>query len=257
MKLYREQAVVLRTVRLGEADRIVSLLTFGRGKVRAVAKGIRKTTSRVGGRLEPMSHVALQCWAGRELDVVTQVEVIDHFRLVREDLGGLSQALSMLEVSDQVAQEGQPCPQLYSMLVRALKTLASSSSPLVAPAYFWKVLALEGSLPVLDACATCGKPEEGSTTLVAFDMVQGGALCRSCRQGLAVSPDALKLVRRILNGDLSAVLAESPGPAGAEMARLAGYALEAHLDRRLKTLHYGYSLGTGASPSPACPQASL
>ncbi|HMG27836.1 MAG TPA: DNA repair protein RecO, partial [Acidimicrobiia bacterium] len=80
MALYRDQGVVLRTIKLGEADRIVTILTRGQGKVRAVAKGIRKPTSRFGARLEPMSHVAVQCYRGRELDVVTQVETIDPWR---------------------------------------------------------------------------------------------------------------------------------------------------------------------------------
>src|SRR5205814_1557250 len=97
MSLYRDQGVVLRTIKLGEADRIVTLVTAGHGKVRAVAKGVRKTKSRFGSRLEPMSHVDLLLYAGRELDVVTQAEVLDHFRPVREDLGRLARATAMLE----------------------------------------------------------------------------------------------------------------------------------------------------------------
>ena len=85
MNLYREQGVVLRTWKLGEADRIVVLMTQGQGKVRAVAKGVRKTKSRFGGRLEPFSHVDLSLYRGRELDIVTQAEVIAPFRALRED----------------------------------------------------------------------------------------------------------------------------------------------------------------------------
>jgi DNA repair protein RecO (recombination protein O) len=84
--LYRETGVVLRTIRLGEADRIVTLLTPGRGKVRAVAKGVRKTKSKFGARLEPTSHVALLLYEGRELDIVTQAESVEQFRVIREDL---------------------------------------------------------------------------------------------------------------------------------------------------------------------------
>src|SRR5207302_2274538 len=85
MRLYRDQGVVLRTIRLGEADRIVTLVTEGHGKVRAVAKGVRKTKSRFGGRLEPLSHVSMLLYEGRELDIVTQAEALDHFRVIRED----------------------------------------------------------------------------------------------------------------------------------------------------------------------------
>ncbi|MET0159651.1 MAG: DNA repair protein RecO, partial [Acidimicrobiales bacterium] len=86
MSLYREHGIVLRTYKLGEADRIVVFVTRGHGKVRAVAKGVRKTKSRFGSRLEPGSHVALQLYEGRELDIVTQAESVDHFRAIRDDL---------------------------------------------------------------------------------------------------------------------------------------------------------------------------
>ena len=95
--LYRDEGVVLRTYKLGEADRIVVLCTRGHGKVRAVAKGVRKTKSKFGARLEPMSHVAVQFYEGRELDIVTQAESIDHFRAIRDDLDRLARASSMLE----------------------------------------------------------------------------------------------------------------------------------------------------------------
>src|SRR5436190_17513072 len=94
VNLYRDQGVVLRTIKLGETDRIVTVFTQGRGKVRAVAKGVRKPGSRFGARLEPTSHVALQCYEGRELDVVTQVESLDVFRALREGYGPLIHALS-------------------------------------------------------------------------------------------------------------------------------------------------------------------
>jgi DNA repair protein RecO (recombination protein O) len=87
VSLLRDQGVVLRTYRLGEADRIVVLLTERHGKVRAVAKGVRRTSSKFGARVEPLSHVALLLWEGRgDLDIINQAEVIDHFRVVRDDL---------------------------------------------------------------------------------------------------------------------------------------------------------------------------
>ena len=103
--VYRDVGIALRTVKLGEADRIVTFVTEGHGKVRAVAKGVRKSGSRFGGRLEPTSHIQLQCYRGRELDVVTQVETIDANRALREHYGCLTHSISMLEATDQVAQE--------------------------------------------------------------------------------------------------------------------------------------------------------
>jgi DNA repair protein RecO (recombination protein O) len=233
--LYREQGVVLRTMRLGEADRIVTLLTPGRGKVRAVAKGVRKTKSRFGGRLEPLNHVDLLLYEGRELDIVSQADTLEQFRAVREDLDRLAKATSLLEAADQLTQEGQAAPRLYTMLIGALRALSARDAPLLVPAFFLKLLSLEGFHPMVDLCGGCGS--EGD--LVAFDVGEGGALCRGCAgrvSALAVSPDALTLVRRALGGELAAVLREPASRATAEVDRLATRALEHHLERRLRSV---------------------
>ena len=233
MGLYRDQGVVLRSIRLGEADRIVSFITEGRGKVRAVAKGVRKTKSRFGARLEPTVHVSLLLYEGRELDIVTQAEAIDHFRAVREDLDRLTRATQMLEAVDQVAQERHANVALYQMLVGALRALAARDAPLIVPAFFWKLLSLEGFHPLLQACATCGATDD----LVAFDLSQGGVLCRTCGRGaLPLGPGSLDLLRRILGGGLGPALNEPAGPATDEVAHLATRALEHHLERRLRSM---------------------
>jgi DNA repair protein RecO (recombination protein O) len=232
VSLYRDEGVVLRTMRLGEADRIVSVLTRGQGKVRAVAKGVRRTTSKFGGRLEPLSHVALLCWRGRELDIVNQAEVLEAFRVVREDLSRLTKAFTVLEVADQLAQEHHPAPRLYDMVVGALRALEQADSALLVPAFLLKALAFDGSAPMVDGCASCGAEGE----LVAFDLLQGGALCRNCRRGRPVSAAALELVRRVLDGGLAGALAEPASAVTDEVSQLAGAAMEVHLDRRLRSL---------------------
>ncbi len=233
MGLYRDHGIVLRTIRLGEADRIVTVLTQGHGKVRAVAKGVRKTLSRFGGRLEPTSHIALQLYEGRELDVVTQVDGIEQFRVVREDLDRLAKAHVILEVADQVAQERQPDPRLYRMVVGALRALAAHDAPLLVPAFLLKVLAAEGAAPMVDECAGCGD----DVRLVGFDLVHGGALCGPCAgaaRAPAVSEEALALVRRVLSGDLVGALNEAPGRVTHEVERLATRSFEGHVERRLR-----------------------
>lgn len=232
MSLYRDEGVVLRTMRLGEADRIVAMLTRAHGKVRAVVKGVRRTTSKFGGRLEPLSHVALLCWKGRDLDIVNQAEVLDAFRGIREDLSRVTKAFTVLEVADQLAQERHPSPRLYDMVVGALRALELDDSALLLPGFLLKALALEGSAPLVEMCASCGSEGE----LVAFDLVQGGALCRDCRRGRPVSPAALDLVRRVLGGGLAGVLAEPASAVTDEVSQLAGAAMEVHLDRRLRSL---------------------
>jgi DNA repair protein RecO (recombination protein O) len=238
MTLFRDHGVVLRTIRLGEADRIVTLMTEQHGKVRAVAKGVRRTRSKFGSRLEPLSHVALLGWQGRgDLDIINQVEVIDTNRAVREDLDRMAAAMSMLEVVDQIGQERHANPRLYEMLVGAVAALAAQDSPMVAAAFFLKVLALEGSAPVLDACVSCGEPDPDQ--LVAFDLAEGGVLCRRCRRGRPVSQAALALLRRTLGGDLARVLGEPRSPVTDEVGALATEAMETHLDRRLRSVRSG------------------
>jgi DNA repair protein RecO (recombination protein O) len=236
--LYRDQGVVLRTIKLGETDRIVTLLTRGHGRVRGVAKGIRKPGSRFGARLEPTTHVALQCYRGRELDVITQVETIDANRSLREHYGCLTHAVSMLEAVDQVAQEREPNPALYRMLTNALQTLAREPSPMVSAAFFWKLLSLEGFHPMLDACARCGEDSTDVGAFAAYDLHDGGVLCPSCAGvgGRRVSPDALGVVGRMVGGDLRGVLdAPPPDDVLREVERLGVAALEHHSERRLRS----------------------
>jgi DNA repair protein RecO (recombination protein O) len=219
-------------------------MTRGHGKVRAVAKGVRKTTSRFGARLEPTSRIALQCYNGRELDVVTQAETLEAHRALREEYVLLTHAIPMLEAVDQVAQEREPNPALYRMLTGALRTLAERRSALVTPAFFWKLLSLEGFHPMLDTCARCGEEPTDDTgdtddahALVAFDLEEGGTLCRACARGVGrpLSAPALDLLRRMLGGALNGVLAESPSAATHEVEHLGIRALEHHGERRLRS----------------------
>lgn len=232
MTLYRDEGVVLRTMRLGEADRIVTMMTKGHGKVRAVAKGVRRTTSKFGARLEPLSHVALMCWQGRELDIVNQAEVIESFRVVREDLDRMSKGFTLLEVVDQISQEHHPAPRLYDMLLGALRALAEDDSAMLLPAFLLKALAFDGSSPVVDRCVSCGATDG----LVAFDLVEGGVLCRSCRRGRSVSPEAIGALRAVLGGGLAEALRTPGGPLVDEVGALATEAMEVHLDRRLRSV---------------------
>jgi DNA repair protein RecO (recombination protein O) len=230
--LYRDTGVVLRTYRLGEADRIIVLFTERHGKVRAVAKGVRKTKSKFGARLEPTSHVAVQLYEGRELDIVTQAESVDHFRPIRDDLDRIAGASAMLEVVDQLAQEREPNPRLYQMLLGALRTMSAHHAPLVVPAFFIKALALEGFRPMVDVCVECGS----DGPLVAFDIESGGVLCVACRRGPAISPEALALLQDMLGGRLGAALNEPESSATHEVSHLATRALEHHLERRLRSV---------------------
>jgi len=230
--LYRDHGIVLRTYKLGESDRIVSFMTERHGKVRGVAKGVRKTRSKFGARLEPMSHVAVQFYEGRELDIVTQAETVDHFRAVREDLDRIGKAATMLEAVDQISMEREPNADLYRMLLGALRSLSARNSPLVVAGFHWKLLALEGFRPMVETCVMCDEADG----LVAFDPMEGGLLCTAHRRGTRVSAEAVELLRLILGGRLAAALEEPESAATHEVDHLATRVMEHHLERRLKSV---------------------
>ncbi len=164
--------------------------------------------------------------------MVSQAESAEQWRSLHDDLSRLTKGIALLEAVDQVAQEREPNPGLYQMLVGALRALAQADSPLLVAAFYWKLLASEGLRPELDVCVSCGAGEP----LVAFDLDQGGVLCQSCRRGVPVSPEALALLRRMLGGGLASVLAEPPSPATHEVDVLGVAAVEHHLERRLRAI---------------------
>lgn len=230
--LYRDTAVVLRTYKLGEADRIVVLLTEHHGKVRAVAKGVRKTRSKFGARLEPMSHVQLLLSQGRDLDIVSQAESVGSLAPLVSDLDHITAGIAVLEAADQLTLDREPNPHLYRMVVGALRTIAERGGALVVPAFYWKLLAADGVRPELDGCVRCGEP----APIVAFDMAHGGALCRACRSGVPISDEALTLMRMILGGRLNEALAEPVSAATHEVMVHATRAFEHHVERRLRSV---------------------
>ena len=231
--LYRDEGVVLRTIKLGEADRIVTIFTQGHGKVRAVAKGVRRTQSKFGSRLEPTSHVALQLYAGRDLDVVTQCETVESNHAIRERYGLLTHAVPMLEAVDHLTEEREANPAIYRMLTGALRTLAELRNPIVTPAFFWKLLALEGYQPRLDGCSALRRA--AATRVVRPRGGRRALRTLAIGGGRRLSPEAFALLGRILGGGLQAVLADEPGPATHDVERLGLMAIEHFLERRLKS----------------------
>ena len=234
MKSYRTSGIVLRTTKLGEADRIITLCTPDYGKVRAVAKGVRKSGSKFGARLEPLAEVDVQLAKGRNLDIVTQVETIASHRELREALAGLGHASCMAEAVDLVLLDHEPHPMLYEMFSRALHALAADMRPIVAAAFLWKLQALEGFAPLLDECARCGT---ASAARVGFSPAEGGVICERCIAvtGWRLPQDAFAALDGILEGRLTAVFQSCSETTGAEMERLAVATFEHHVERKLRS----------------------
>jgi DNA repair protein RecO (recombination protein O) len=234
---YRDSGVVLRLHKLGEADRIVTLLTQRHGKVRAVAKGVRRTGSRFGGRLDPFCHVDVQFHIGRSLDIATQVQTLDAFgpSLVA-DYGRYTAACAVAETAEQLTfGEGEPTVRLYLLLVGALRALAHTErdAGLVLDAFLLRAMAFAGWEPALGECARCGNPGPHR----AFSVPAGGAVCMGCRPPGArrPAPETFALLDALLHGDWEIAEAQAV-PARREASGLVAAHLQWHLERRLRSL---------------------
>ena len=238
--VYRDAAVVLRVTKLGEADRIVTLLTRRKGRVRAVAKGVRRTKSKFGGRLEPFSHVDLQLYAGRNLDIVTQAETLDPFGpVLAADYPRYTCATAIAETAERLtAEEHEPSLRLYLLVVSALRALSETrrEPSLILDAFLLRAMALAGWAPALNDCARCGEP--GPHT--AFHIPSGGLLCTDCRGGGAVGaarPAGATIELMAALADGAWPVAESAEPTACrEASGLVAALLQWHLERGLRSL---------------------
>jgi DNA repair protein RecO (recombination protein O) len=237
VSLYRDEGVVLRVQKLGEADRIVTLLTRRNGRVRAVGKGVRRTTSRFGARLEPFSHVDLQLYTGRSLDIVTQAETLEAFgKDIVGDYGRYTAATAVLETAERLtAEEREPTLRLFLLVVGALRGIAAGSHDpsLVLDAFLVRAMSAAGWEPALAECARCGTPGPHR----AFSVPAGGAVCADCRPAGSSTPEAesVALVVALLSGDWAT--AEASGSAARrEASGLVAAHLQWHLERGLRSL---------------------
>ena len=203
MPVYRDEGVVLRTFKLGEADRIVELLTRGHGKVRAVVRGVRRTKSRFGARLEPFMRDDLLIVTGRSLDVVSQAETIGAYaEPICADYDAYGAGNVILETVDRlVTVEGEPAREQYRLLIAALGSLARGehASEAIALSYVLRAMALAGWRPRLDACVGCGRHDG----LGWLSFSAGGASCASHRSAdaQAMGEDSRQALQALLVGD--------------------------------------------------------
>ncbi len=236
MPLYKEQGIVLRSVKLGEADKIVTILTQGAGKVRGVAKGIRRTNSKFGARLEPLTHVSLLMYQGRNLDTVTQAEIISPFRAIRGDFRSFAAGETMLEAVDKVSEEHERNVRLFLLLLSGLRALEGgpTDSAAVAESFLLKLLSLSGFHPSLSACAVCGRPGPHEW----FSSGQGGVVCDGCAEHDAgrVGPEAVRWLDGLARVELVGAGDLTPALDVRREARAMLYGFsEYHLERRMRS----------------------
>jgi len=235
--LYRDNAVVLRQHKLGEADRIVTLLTRRHGLVRAVAKGVRRTRSKFGARLEPFAHIDVQLHPGRSLDVVTQVQTLDAFAAdIVDDYSRYTTACAILETAERLAgEERAPVPRLHALTVGALRALCDRIRPpeLILDAFLLRAMTYAGWAPAIGRCARCDRP--GPHT--AFHVAAGGAVCVHCRPPGAATPapGVLALMDALNHGRWDGTETADPAVRSQASGLIAAH-LQWHLERRLRTL---------------------
>jgi DNA repair protein RecO (recombination protein O) len=239
---YKDEGIVLRTYKLGESDKILRILTREHGKVSAVAKGVRKTSSRLGARVEPLTRARLFLHRGRTLDTVKQVEILTSFQEVREDLGLFVKASSMAELADSIAADYEANPRLFDLLLLGLQLLKEypGRAEFALAFYEFKVMGSEGFELMVGGCANCGG-DLGED--ISFSLRLGGFICGECTSGRFV--DTGKLIRvspgcaGLLSWMAAHRLGEWPGEpledATIESGLLMGKVLEHWMEREFRS----------------------
>lgn len=237
MPTYRDEVVVLRTHKLGEADRIVTLLSRRHGKIRAVAKGVRRTSSRFGSRLEPFMVADVQLYQGRSLDIVQQAESLGAYGAdIAQHYDRYTTASAMVETADRL-NEAEATPQQYLLLVGGLRSLARGdhAARSVLDSYLLRAMALSGWAPGLSECARCGTVGEHDYFLAQL----GGVICSACAPAGSprVARDTVDLLRALIAGEWDVVDA-APGRTTAAASGLVATYAQFHLERGIRSLSH-------------------
>jgi DNA repair protein RecO (recombination protein O) len=235
--VYRDEAVVLRTHKLGEADRIVTLLSRRHGKIRAVAKGVRRTGSKFGSRLEPFMVADLQLYEGRSLDVVQQAETLGAYGAeIAGDYAAYTAANAMVETADRLT-EAEGSLQQYLLLVGALRSLSrrEHTPGLTLDSYLLRALSIAGWAPSFGSCSRCGKPGPHDRIVPQL----GGVVCEDCAPpGTAhVDEQTLELLGALLSGEWAEAEASDEHTRTRASGIVAAY-LQWHLERGLRSLRH-------------------
>lgn len=206
MSLARDEGLILRTWPLGEADRIVSLLTANEGKIRAVAKGARKGKSRWSGLMQPGTHLELQMWRGRELYTISQASLISSQLSTLTNFAQMGRFAEFLEVIDRLSVDHQANARLFGLAIQGIDLLSRKETPYLLGVLFVRLLMLEGYMPSVQECGGCGSTE----SLCAFDFFTMTARCDACL-GDVVAPSILAKVQAVTQGHTGWALSTTEG----------------------------------------------
>lgn len=240
-RVYKTEAIVLRTMDLGEADRVLTVLTPRLGKLRVIAKGVRRPRSRIGGALQPFSDVQLVLAVGRTFDVVTSSSLEDPHLGLRNDLHSTAAAWYVVELADRFCEGAADSHDAFRLLAQALSALDAGGEVAREVIARWFELALldaMGFRPELGRCLECGATIEADGN--SFSPVGGGVLCRDCSHAAhgsrPISPDALKVLRHLQRSPLVAILRlRLASSLHREVERLLHRTVSAVLERELRS----------------------
>ncbi|OGO77236.1 MAG: DNA repair protein RecO [Clostridiales bacterium GWB2_37_7] len=242
MGISKTQGIVLKYTNLGEADKILTILTRNKGKLKAVAKGCRKPKSSLLASSELFAFSEFVLYKGSSLYHITQAETRETFYNLRNDLLKLSYAVFFVEMADAVSEEELSSERLFLLLAKALYYLAEGEIPvgLICLAYQLKVMDISGYRPSLQRCVHCGKTEVQE---YKFDIVLGGIICNACKKfeknTIKISSGSLETIRILLNSEISRLnTLKIDNTIFNEIDKLTKRFVEAHLDKHFKSLDF-------------------
>ncbi|MEX2599056.1 MAG: DNA repair protein RecO [Dehalococcoidia bacterium] len=237
---YKTEAIVLRSIPMREADRLITVLTPAMGKLPLTVRGARRITSRLGGHLDVFNHARLTLALGHRIDVVTGAESMESFGPLKADLDRMTAGLYLLELTDALLPEAVPHPAAYGLLLQAIRTLNTPDAPHGTIARYVELRLLEdaGYLPELRQCLACER--ELTPGHHRYAPVMGGVVCGTCTipagQMLPLSVDALKVLRHFARQDLSTAVNLRLSPAlGMELEGILASSVHSVLERDMAT----------------------
>ncbi len=246
-RTYRCEALTLRKSPIGEADVVVTMFTKDRGKLRAVAKGARRTSSKMLGHLEPMTQIRLSLARGRNLDYITQVQVINMFADLKNNLEAITKGLYLAELVDGFGSEASSNQPLYQLVVETLESIGQESESEWPLRYFeLQLLQFSGLMPELYQCVECRQPLSAGSH--KFSTALGGTLCLNCQpaeaQTWTLSLRALKVLRLLHRGPLPTIMAlQADSTLAHELKSVLGGTVRYWLDKEIRSNSFLEQLG--------------
>lgn len=245
MKLYKTDAIIIRTRDYGEADRLVTLFTRERGKVQAIAKGTRKPKSRKRGVIQLLTYGGFMLNEGRNLDTIAQCEAISSFHELRQDLDRLAYATYMVELADGFLMANAPDEEFFALLLTTLHLLTHMDPEVLTRAYELRLLAGAGFRPELESCVGCQR--SGWSGQLRFSPAAGGVLCAQCAvndpAAVPVNAGDMNVLKQLLQFDLRRLQVLKVSPAARKLlARIMRAYIGCRLEKRVKSLDFLHSL---------------